>query len=109
MNEDLQLAARAHTAWMAASTTLTHASPGGPLGDTLQERVQTVGYGRWRRLSETIGRGQATPEGIVDAWLASPNHCADVLSRRVRDLGIGRESSSAGVAYWTAVQAEPFL
>jgi uncharacterized protein YkwD len=109
MNGPLHLAARVHTSWMAASTTLTHASPGGPLGDTLQARVQTVGYGRWRRLSETIGRGQATPEGIVADWLASPNHCGDVLSRRVRDMGIGREASAAGTAYWTAVQAEPFL
>lgn len=109
MSEALQLAARVHTAWMSAGTTLTHASPGGPLGDTLQERVQTVGYGRWRRLSETIGRGQANPEGIVADWLASANHCGDVLSRRVRDMGIGREASAAGVAYWTAVQAEPFL
>ena len=106
MNDPLQVAARVHTEWMATTGTFTHASPGGPLGETFGERIANAGYGPYGRASETIGRGQATAGGVLNDWLASPPHCEDLMARNARDIGIGR-AEAGGPVFWTAVQAEP--
>lgn len=106
MNDALQVAGRVHATWMADNQTFTHASPGGPLGETFGERITNAGYGPYRRASETIGRGQASPAGVLADWLASPPHCDDIMARVARDIGIGR-AEAGGRTYWAAVEAEP--
>lgn len=106
MTEELQLAARVHTRWMADNNTLTHASPGGPLGDTLIERVENAGYTSWRRLEENIAEGVGTPQATANLWMRSDDHCANLMSPQVRDLGVGTATGS-GATWWTAVFGQP--
>jgi uncharacterized protein YkwD len=58
-------------------------------------RVQRTGYlpcGCTWGLAENIARAQArqaTPAAIVGQWMRSPPHRAEILSRRLHDVGVG--------------------
>ena len=62
----------------------------------LGRRLEAVGYlsgglSRWA-YGENIAWGmgsRATPEAIVDAWMHSSGHRANILSRDFRELGVG--------------------
>lgn len=55
---------------------------------TAGQRLTRAGY-RWAIYGENLAAGQTTPEDVVAAWMNSPTHRANVLSRRAVDLGIG--------------------
>ncbi len=57
-------------------------------GSTAGQRLTRAGY-RWAFFGENLAAGQTTPEAVVAAWMGSPTHRANVLSRRVVDLGVG--------------------
>jgi uncharacterized protein YkwD len=53
--------------------------------------------------AENLGYGvqqSATPERMVDAWMASPDHRANILDRRLRDIGIGTALAPPGPAFY---------
>jgi uncharacterized protein YkwD len=89
---DLSQAARAHATDMARNNFFAHVTPD---GDTLSDRLRKAGYGRpgdgWRA-GEDLGWGtgdRATPNALVDAWLASPGHRRILLSGTYREIGVG--------------------
>ena len=60
---------------------------------TLLSRVKRTGYvrGNWS-LGENIAWGSgalATPRAIVNGWMHSPGHRANILHGKFRDIGIG--------------------
>jgi uncharacterized protein YkwD len=89
---DLSQAARGHASNMARHNFFAHVNPD---GDTLSDRLRKAGYGRpgdgWRA-GENLGWGtgdRATPNSLVDAWLASPGHRRILLSGTYREIGVG--------------------
>jgi uncharacterized protein YkwD len=68
-----------------------HVTPG---GSTLGDRLRAAGYGKgesWRA-GEALGWGTgslATPNSLVDEWLASPPHRRILLDPGYRELGVG--------------------
>ncbi len=67
-----------------------------PDGTTMLDRVKATSYlrGALRRWSvgENIAYGTgalATPKAIVDAWMRSPGHRANILDRSFREIGLG--------------------
>jgi uncharacterized protein YkwD len=89
---DLSQAARGHAADMSRRDYFSHVTPG---GDTLSDRLRKAGYGRpgdgWYA-GENLGWGsgdRATPDALVDAWLASPGHRRILLSVTYREIGVG--------------------
>jgi uncharacterized protein YkwD len=88
----LTRAAQLHSQDMQHSGTLSHT---GSDGSTVGERATAQGYA-WTRIGEDIAWGFSTPESVVQAWLASPGHCANIMDPKFRDLGTG----VAGT-YWT--------
>ncbi len=57
---------------------------------------------RNRAMGENIAAGSATPEAVVDQWMNSPGHRANMLDRRYTELGVGhyfKEGSEYG-HYW---------
>lgn len=63
-------------------------------GRTVGDRLRTVGYGAGATVSagENIAYGvgnEATPASIVDLWMHSPGHRADILRRSYTEIGIG--------------------
>jgi uncharacterized protein YkwD len=51
-------------------------------------RLSGVGY-HWRSAGEDIATGYTTPREVVQAWLASQEHCWNIFDPAFRDIGIG--------------------
>jgi uncharacterized protein YkwD len=56
-------------------------------GRSPAERAQAAGY-RESMVGENIAYGPATPEEVVDGWLHSPEHCANMLEARFTEMGV---------------------
>jgi uncharacterized protein YkwD len=91
-NDQLALAARKHSKDMAARDYFSHDAPA-PNGVTLQDRVTKEGYCSvgCTLIAENIGwaSGAPTPRQIVDLWMASEGHRANILNPGLREIGIG--------------------
>jgi uncharacterized protein YkwD len=81
----LAAAAQAHSADMAANDYFSHT---GRNGSTLGSRVTAAGY-RWSSVGENIAKGQPTPAAVMDAWMNSSGHRANILNCGFRNLGVG--------------------
>ena len=49
---------------------------------------------------ENLGRGQSTPAAVVDGWMRSDGHRANILGQFTH-LGVGVFQNSAGTLHWT--------
>lgn len=85
MNAALRCAARRHSLDMATRGYFAHNSLD---GTTFDRRITQAGY-VWSTAGENIARGPTTAEGFVNAWMASDGHCANIMSRNFKDLGVG--------------------
>ncbi len=84
----LRRAARAHNLAMHRRGFFAHQSSGGP---SLAARLRRARYRRYRLAGENLGGGTGrlvTPRNIVEAWLASPGHRANMLDARYREIGV---------------------
>jgi uncharacterized protein YkwD len=84
----LERAARDYAAAMAATDRFEHS---GSDGSTFVGRAEAAGYGAWTYLGENLARagGAASAENLVDAWLSSESHRANLLSPEASDTGAG--------------------
>lgn len=88
----LTRAAQLHSRDMEATGNFSHT---GSDGSTVGDRATAQGYA-WSRIGEDIAAGFGSSASVMDAWLNSPGHCANIMDPKFRDLGTG----VAG-AYWT--------
>jgi uncharacterized protein YkwD len=56
---------------------------------------------------EDLGTGQATPKQIVSAWMASADHCRNILTPLFDEIGVGKNRHAvpgyaAGSGTWAA-------
>jgi len=86
-------AAEQHSQELVADDYFAHISPG---GETPADRIRATGYIPGPSVGYLIGEnlawgtfGLATPRAIVAAWVASPEHLANILELQYRDTGIG--------------------
>jgi uncharacterized protein YkwD len=100
--EPLQRAATAHAADMAAKGVMSHS---GSDGTTAAQRAERAGY-HWRFVGENVATGQSTPEQVVEEWLGSPHHCANLMSADFTEMGVAYAASASGV-YWAQVFGAP--
>ncbi|HXW74272.1 MAG TPA: CAP domain-containing protein [Steroidobacteraceae bacterium] len=56
-------------------------------GSSPEERIARGGY-RWREAGENLASGIMTAEAVVDGWLASPEHCANLMYPLYREMGV---------------------
>jgi uncharacterized protein YkwD len=49
---------------------------------------------------ENIAFGQRTPQIVVDAWMNSPGHQANILGPEFGRLGVGVAIDDRGALYW---------
>ncbi|MFB7371962.1 CAP domain-containing protein [Streptomyces sp. NPDC056222] len=96
-NSTLNRAAQGHSDDMAARDYFDHSNPD---GDGPGERVTAAGY-PWSTYGENIAMGQRTPEQVMDAWMNSPGHRANILNCDFKEIGIGIHNE--GGPYWTQV------
>ncbi|MEZ0494550.1 CAP domain-containing protein [Kineococcus sp. TBRC 1896] len=95
----LQVAAQQHTTEMAATGTMSHAG-----ADGSSPRTRLAAAGAFPALTaENVAHGYDA-DGVVDAWLASPGHRANVLDCRLSAVGIAAAPGAEGT-WWTQVFA----
>ncbi|MBV6824663.1 CAP domain-containing protein [Pseudomonas sp. PD9R] len=73
-------------------------------GRTPGDRAELAGYD-FQQIGENIAAGQDTVRKVVDGWLASPGHCANLMNPQFRDAGAAYATdpkSDAGI-YWTVM------
>ncbi|MFK4069817.1 sigma-70 family RNA polymerase sigma factor [Streptomyces sp. NPDC029674] len=95
-NDKLATAATKHSADMAARDYFDHNSPD---GTDPGDRITAAGY-RWSTYGENIARGQQTPASVMDSWMKSPGHRANILNCDFKELGVGIHNASGG-PWWT--------
>ncbi|MGW1002719.1 sigma-70 family RNA polymerase sigma factor [Streptomyces sp. NPDC002520] len=98
LTEDPQLekAAQDHSDDMAARGFFDHTDPD---GTDPGQRITAAGY-RWSTYGENIAKGQQTPESVMDSWMNSPGHRANILNCSFKDIGVGIHRGSGG-PWWT--------
>lgn len=55
----------------------------------------------YQAAGENIAYGQKTPEAVVEAWMNSAGHRANILNSSFGKVGIGCYVASDGTLYWT--------
>jgi uncharacterized protein YkwD len=98
MDTHLRAAARAHSQDMHAKGYFDHNSQD---GRTPWDRIKASGYAAASRgFAENIAMGYATAQAVVDGWMNSPGHRANILNCSLKAVGIGVEYGSGG-PWWT--------
>ncbi len=101
----LDRAALAHAQDMAARSDLGHKAPDGSMPS---DRATRAGYA-WVAIAENVAAGQTSAEEVVNTWLASPGHCANLMNPRYSETGVAyavNPASDMGI-YWAQVYAAP--
>ena len=50
---------------------------------------------------ENIAMGQPTAASVMNAWMNSPGHKANILSVNFTEIGVGVAKDASGTIYWT--------
>ena len=76
-------------------------------GSQPKDRVLRTGY-KSRLTGENIAMGPESAEEVVEGWLDSPGHCANMMDPRFQDIGVGLATGKKrGQIYWVQNFAAP--
>ncbi len=91
---ELSRVARIKSQDMKDNKYFSHTSPtyGSPF-----DMMKSFGI-RYRSAGENIARGQATPQAVVNAWMNSSGHRANILNSSFTHIGVGYVADGR---YWT--------
>ena len=94
VNEELSRVARIKSQDMRNKGYFSHNSPtyGSPF-----EMMTAFGI-RYRTAGENIAVGYRTPQSVVDGWMNSPGHRANILNAKFTEIGMGYVANGN---YWT--------
>ena len=109
LNDRLLDAAQDHSNDMAQDDFFSHT---GADGSTVGDRVRASGY-QYSTAGENIAAGQTTAAQVVEGWMNSPGHRANILNPNYTEIGVGYEylQNDTGSVnynhYWTQVFGTP--
>ncbi|GAB3082542.1 CAP domain-containing protein [Micromonospora schwarzwaldensis] len=95
VDSKLTLAAQRHSQDQADHKTMTH---DGSDGSDVGQRLDRAGYA-WRAYGENVAWNQQSPAAVMDAWMNSPGHRANILNCSFTEIGVGVARSNG--PYWT--------
>ena len=102
-SNQLMQAAQIQAEQMARLGRLEHELSGAKY-PTPSDRLAAVGY-RWQTYGENIAMGQPSAAAVVDSWMHSSGHRANILNSRFQEIGVGYARDSAGRPYYAQVFA----
>lgn len=105
-NDRLLQAATGHSEDMMANNFFSHT---GSNGSTLAQRIDATGYS-WSSVGENIAAGQTSINSVVDGWIASPGHCANIMNPAFQHVAVACVRGAAGntySTYWTMDLGRP--
>ena len=90
---------------MAANNFFSHEGRDGRFADA---RIDATGY-QWERVGENLAAGSGSPEQAVEGWLASPEHCANLMNPAFTEMGAAYVTNPDAdvIIYWTQVFGTP--
>ncbi|HAQ41130.1 MAG TPA: hypothetical protein DCM73_10075 [Clostridiales bacterium] len=95
LDSSISNVARTKSKDMSDNNYFAHQSPThGSAGDMM--RNSGINWSAW---GENIASGQDTPEEVVNAWMNSEGHKANILSPNFGKIGVGYVNN--GTPYWT--------
>lgn len=86
----LTQAAQSHAEDMAENNYLSHT---GLDGSSVADRALDAGY-NYAFIAENIAQGFYSEEAVMEAWMNSPGHAANILDGRAEDFGLGLEGDT---------------
>lgn len=94
---ELSNVARKKSEDMAQKNYFSHTSPtyGSPF-----DMMKSFGIS-YRTAGENIAKGQLTAQSVVNAWMNSSGHRANIMNPSFNKIGVGHFKSSNGTNYWT--------
>ncbi|MET7391746.1 sigma-70 family RNA polymerase sigma factor [Streptomyces sp. NPDC005529] len=95
-NSLLATAAKNHSDDMAQRGFFEHVNPD---GKDPGDRITAAGY-KWSTYGENIALGQKTAAAVMDAWMNSPGHRANILNCSFKEIGVGVHTGAGG-PWWT--------
>jgi len=96
-NVKLSNVARTKSEDMAKNNYFSHTSPtyGSPFDMMKQFGITYTAAG------ENIAMGQPTAASVMNGWMNSPGHRANILSKDFTEIGVGLAKNASGSIYWT--------
>lgn len=103
MNWELQRMARIKSEDMRTRNYFDHMSPnyGSPFN-----MMTSFGI-HYSYAGENIAAGQQSPQAVVNAWMQSPGHRANILSKNYTQIGCGVAFGGSYQFYWTQEFTRP--
>jgi Ca2+-binding RTX toxin-like protein len=104
LNAELSNTAQFHSQDMAQQDYFDHT---GKNGSSPWDRAAMFGFGGNTYMGENIAAGQTTPQQVVNGWINSPGHRANMLNANFTQIGVGYEflANDTGTTnyfhYWT--------
>ncbi|MCU0492553.1 MAG: CAP domain-containing protein [Chloroflexaceae bacterium] len=98
-NTSLMQAARGHSSDMATNNYFSHT---GLNGSTPSSRARAAGYTSGG-VGENIAAGYSSPASVMEGWMESDGHRANILNCSYRTIGVGYATNSGSRyrTYWT--------
>lgn len=93
---DTDITAAANVRAVEIKQSFSHTRPNGTSFSTALKE-QGVSY---RGSGENIAWGQKSPEQVMDGWMNSEGHRANILNANFKNIGIGYYQDQNGVNYW---------
>ena len=94
LNAKLSAAAKDYAEFLARTGKFGHTENGSP-----GQRIKKQGYS-YRADGENIAKGQPTAESVVNAWMHSSGHRANILNKGFKDVGFGVARDPKGRMVW---------
>jgi uncharacterized protein YkwD len=96
VNAKLASAARQHSQDQAEHNNMSHT---GSDGSSPWERSERAGYGN--AIGENVAAGYRTAAAVMDGWMNSDGHRANILNCDAKAIGVGLAYAGDGTPYWT--------
>jgi uncharacterized protein YkwD len=96
----LATASAAHSTDMATLNYFSHTSAD---GRSMSDRVNATGY-TWSSLGENIAAGYPGIDSVVEGWMRSEGHCANIMNPDFDEMGLACVPGASGSRYgqyWT--------
>ena len=95
LKEDITEAAQVRA--VECETLFSHTRPN---GTSFVTALKEAGVS-YRGAGENIAWGQKTPEQVMEGWMNSAGHRANILNEKYTSIGVGYYQNASGVNYWS--------
>jgi uncharacterized protein YkwD len=104
-NPRLMRAAQLQAEQMARARRMAHVLPGAQY-PRMVDRIAAADY-RWYTVGENVAFGQPGAAQVVDSWMHSRGHRANILNDAFTEMGVGYAVDGTGRPYYVQVFARP--